>query len=242
MSNKNNDDSRISLRVRIGHDLKRRIRAGEWNAHTALPPERRLAEEYEVSLGTIRAVMSDLVDDNYVIREQGRGTFIHRGKFDKSFSRFFRMNTDGLGAADGHVLSISSRQATPDETKKLDLDQESLVVVLERERTLDGKVTITENIVLPRDRFQVFTTLSPRDLEGLLYEKYEAFAGVLINSATEVLSIRPATQTETTTLQLKAEEPVVVIERIAQDLAGYPVELRTSVGGSFNFKYRIEIS
>src|SRR6478735_7467946 len=49
---------------------------GEWKAGEAIPAERRLAERYAVSIGTVRKAIDELVAENILIRQQGRGTFI----------------------------------------------------------------------------------------------------------------------------------------------------------------------
>lgn len=235
-------ESLLPHRLRIGQDMRNRIRSGEWSSDTPLPPERKLALDYGVAVGTIRSVMSDLVDEKYVVRIQGRGTFIHRGKFDKSFSRFFRMSTDTTGTPGGRIKSIDQRPATQEEVEAFDLSEDKNVLAITRHRLSGERIIVQEDIVLPCERFSAFIGIQPSALDGLLYEKYESIAGVLISTASEVLRITQPTPELTSLLQLAPGEPIAEIHRIAHDLAGYPVELRTSRGGTNNFEYRIEIS
>jgi GntR family transcriptional regulator len=54
---------------------------GEWPAGAALPSETRLAERYNVSIGTLRKAIDELVAERVVTRHQGRGTLaFKRGK------------------------------------------------------------------------------------------------------------------------------------------------------------------
>lgn len=242
MSNEYLSESLLPHRLRIGQDMRNRIRSGEWNSDTPLPPERQLAIDYGVAVGTIRGVMADLVDEKYVTRIQGRGTFIHRGKFDKSFSRFFRMSTDSTGTPSGRIQTIKQRSATPVEVEVFDLTEDKNVLAITRHRLSGNRVVVQEEIVLPCERFGAFIGIEKSELDGLLYEKYESVAGVLISTANEVLRITQPTPELSELLQLDPGEPIAEIQRIAHDLAGYPVEIRTSRGGTKNFEYRIEIS
>lgn len=57
--------------------IRARLLAGGWgDGGGALPPERRLAQEFAVSRITVRAALAALARDGVLIRRQGRGTFL----------------------------------------------------------------------------------------------------------------------------------------------------------------------
>lgn len=59
--------------------LRRRILEGEYAFEQRLPAERNLAEEFNVSRGTIRSVLQILEEQSLVIRQIGSGTYVsHR--------------------------------------------------------------------------------------------------------------------------------------------------------------------
>ena len=55
--------------------LQERIRTGKIQPGERLPAEKVLAEEFEVSRITVQKAMSMLVQDGYVVRRPGRGSF-----------------------------------------------------------------------------------------------------------------------------------------------------------------------
>ncbi|MGC0239583.1 GntR family transcriptional regulator [Arthrobacter sp. SD76] len=65
-------DQRLPLHVRVKDDLIRRVRANEWASTIPLPPESALAEEYGISVGTLRRVLAELAADGILERHQGR--------------------------------------------------------------------------------------------------------------------------------------------------------------------------
>jgi len=58
--------------------LLERIRSGEFSQGSLLPPERQLGEEYGVSRITVIKSLDMLEREGYVVRQQGRGTFVAR--------------------------------------------------------------------------------------------------------------------------------------------------------------------
>lgn len=56
--------------------LTRGLAAGEWKPGEAIPSEARLAERFNVSIGTIRKAIDELVAERILVRQQGRGTFV----------------------------------------------------------------------------------------------------------------------------------------------------------------------
>src|SRR5687768_16927382 len=71
--------------------LVRGLAAGEWKAGEAIPSETRLAERFNVSIGTIRKAIDDLVADRILLRQQGRGTFVATHTEDRTLFYFFHI-------------------------------------------------------------------------------------------------------------------------------------------------------
>jgi len=67
---------RLPLYAQIKSELIRRIGEGEWPSCQALPSEWQLAEQLDVSQGTVRKAMSELVVQGVLTRRQGLGTFV----------------------------------------------------------------------------------------------------------------------------------------------------------------------
>ena len=85
----------------IAEDLKRRIAEGEFTLGQPLPPERDLAERYEVSRLTLRKALALLQEEGLLIRERGRGTTVAAGIASGSSSR--RPSLLYVGHTDEHV-------------------------------------------------------------------------------------------------------------------------------------------
>lgn len=76
---------------RLQQELALKINAGRWKPGDQLPPERQLAEEYGLSVGTVRKAMEQLVQAGYCYRVQGKGTFVTDFPSDRAV--FYKLRT-----------------------------------------------------------------------------------------------------------------------------------------------------
>jgi GntR family transcriptional regulator len=68
----------IPLYKQILIDLKKKLKNGVWNIGDLFPSEKELMENYNVSSITIRRVLLELVNDGWIERRHGIGTFVKK--------------------------------------------------------------------------------------------------------------------------------------------------------------------
>ena len=56
--------------------LLQRVVSGVWKPGEGLPSEAKLAEQFNVSQGTVRKALEEMVAEHVVVRHQGKGTFV----------------------------------------------------------------------------------------------------------------------------------------------------------------------
>lgn len=69
----------IPLYLKVKDALLRRIAAGEWRVGARIPPERKLVETCGASLITLKRALRELEEEGYLLRKQGKGTFVVKG-------------------------------------------------------------------------------------------------------------------------------------------------------------------
>jgi GntR family transcriptional regulator len=224
--------------------LRDRILQGEWAPGDVIPAESALAQSYGVALGTIRQALSLLVEDGVLQRRHGKGTFVTKGVDGASMMRFFRFR----GVEGGHsktpqsrILNSRLRSATPHETHAFALPQGAQVLQFERLRSLDLEPCLLETIVLPLPLFGALADSDTEAWDDLLYPMYQQRCGVVIQKTQDSLSFSQLNATQAKRLKLPAAHPCVLVERQAFDIAGRCVELRTTRGDAFAFKYTAQL-
>src|ERR1022692_2350432 len=76
-------DLPVPLYHQLQSVLKAEIESRRWRADEQLPNETKIAELFGVSKITVRQALQKLAELGYIRREQGRGTFVCRRKFDE---------------------------------------------------------------------------------------------------------------------------------------------------------------
>src|SRR3954471_13942573 len=78
-----NKNSPIPIYYQLEGYIKELIENGELQPGDVLPPEREYAEKYQISRMTVRQAFTQLVNEGYLYRLQGKGTFIAERKIEK---------------------------------------------------------------------------------------------------------------------------------------------------------------
>ena len=220
----------IPLYLQIIELLVSKISNGEWLPGDLIPSEIKLAEELDVSQGTVRKAITDLVENNVLVRKQGKGTYVSNHDDNRALFHFFHI-TDNNGnkmLPDSKVLNCKQRQATRAEASLLRLPADAEVLKIDRVRSMSSIPTIVETIILPADPFNELEGNNACKLPNMLYELYENQFGITIHSAEEKLRAVRANKREARILNLEPGAPLLEIERLALTLNKTPVELRIS--------------
>lgn len=220
----------VPLYMQINELLIAKISSGEWAPGDLIPSETKLARELDVSQGTVRKAITDLVEKNVLVRKQGKGTFVSNHNDDRALFHFFHI-TDNDGnrmLPDSRVLACRKKTASRFEAAVLHLRNDAPVIRIERVRSISSIPTIAETIVLPANPFGALQTGNTCRLPNMLYELYEKQFGITIHSAEEKLRATAASKREAKVLEVEPGTPLLEIERIALTLDKTPVELRIS--------------
>lgn len=236
-------DERLPLYQRLRDELARQIADNRWRPGEAIPTEAVLSSEYGLSVGTVRKAIDMLVAERILERQQGRGTFIRRPQFHSSLFRFFRFQTlaGERQMPESRVLEIEPVNAPSAVAQMLGLPAEAPVIRLLRLRLLAAQPLLVEEIWLPRERFQAILDIDLNSEGPLLYPIYEELCGQVVASAEETLTAESVSQAHAGLLQVEPGSPVVVIERLARNYAGQPLEWRRSRGHASHFRYSVDI-
>lgn len=224
--------------------LRDRILQGEWAPGDMIPAESALAQSYGVALGTLRQALALLVEDGVLQRRHGKGTFVTTGVDGASMMRFFRFRgVDGVNseAPQSHILSSRLRSITAHEASAFGMTKTAHVLQLERVRSLDLEPCLLETIVLPLPLFGKLVDTRTEDWDDLLYPMFQQRCGVVIQKTQDSLSFSQLNATQAKRLKLAPGHPCVLVERHAFDMAGRCVEIRTTRGDAFSFKYTTQL-
>lgn len=236
-------DSRLPIYQRLRDLFVQRIQSGYWGGSDAIPSEAELAQEHGVASGTVRKAIESLVSDGYLVRHQGKGTFVRQANFGSALFRFFR-HTDKTGQVVkpvSRILTLGKEQPSGLEAQKLELGPGESVIRIERLRSVEHEPWIFEEISVGSLRFAPLLEADRTTFGDLLYPMYDRLCQVRVHRATETIGFGFANETVAKHLQTGLGEPVAIITRLAYSIEGGPVEWRLSYGLASRFSYSIEL-
>lgn len=210
--------------------ITRSLVAGEWKPGHALPSETRLAGHFKVSIGTIRKAIDELVAENILLRQQGRGTFVATHTEDRTLYYFFHIvGKDGNKELPTHkLLSFRQSRADSETARRLDLNRGDRLFRIHNVLELAGRPIIFDEIVLPAARFPRLSHAVFNTREGTIYGLYQQRYAINVVRISERLSAALPEARIAGVFGIRATDPVLVIRRTAYTYNDIPVELRTS--------------
>jgi GntR family transcriptional regulator len=220
----------------------KQIAEAVWRPSEPLPSEQALAEQLQVSQGTVRKALDALVMEKLIERRQGKGTFVAEQTQERALFRFFRLAEPGGARAipTSAVEAVRRRPARAAERRKLGLAQGEQVVEILRTRLVDGQPVIFERNILPLRYFPDIERRQP--LPNTLYAMFQQVYGIHIVSAEEELRAVAAGPEDVRRLPLALGAPLMQIERVALALDGRRVEWRISRCDTSRFVYAVTLS
>lgn len=169
----------------IAAGLRGRIGSGALVPGQAVPSERRLSQDLDVSRATARQALDVLVREGRLYRDGSRGTFVARPRIALRIGSFTR-EVVGHGRLPGaRLVSSALVPAGADAAQALGVEPGEKVVEVVRLRTVDGEPLAVERTVLPVD---LGVTLLGHDLDGSLWAALEHGCGVVAARASVTVS------------------------------------------------------
>ncbi len=204
---------------RIQYALQKRIEAGELRPGDAVPSERELARNYEVSLMTARHALAELEHDGLVDRRRGAGTFVALPKihFNRLASFTEQMASRGLPVR-SRILAAGIVEDEQEAAARLALPAHSRLVKIERLRQSGEQPFAVECCYLPAEEFAglLSVPLERRSLFATLERDY----GIDLQYADEEVDATPASARMAELLSIHAGAPVLRIRQALFSTAG----------------------
>ena len=208
----------------VRSELRRAIIGGEFPAGSKLPNEEALCTRFNVSRITLREAVRGLIEDGYVVRRQGAGTFVTSGpalrnSLDTNFSYTEYLESSGIKVSK-KVLDAQRVSGDDEVAAELDLGDDDSFVVIRRVRIAGKRPAIYSIDSLPADIVD-----AKRDLKafsGSIYKLLSA-RGHDVDHARTIITPVLATSEIGKILDAPAGTPLQHLKQVDFDSAGRPV-------------------
>jgi GntR family transcriptional regulator len=219
--------------------ITRGLVEGKWRPGEAIPSEAKLAELFQVSIGTVRKAIDELVAEKILLRQQGRGTFVARHTLDRTLFYFFHLvGKDGRKETpQTQLLTFDRSRADASEAALLGIPRGDRVYRIRNLLRLSGDPVVIDDIVVPAQRFADLDERIFGEREGTIYGLYQARYDISVIRIAERLSATLADEDVGTLLDVPPGTPLLSIARVAYTYNEQPVELRHSLVDTTQHEY-----
>jgi len=194
----------------IYHELKQRILSATYPPGASLPSERKLSEEFAVSLITIRRALDELTLDGLIERRQGKGTFV-RDRARNVIVDMPRFTADVVAGRLRVVRTLLQDEIAPasrDVAARLNVQEGSALRHLVRLDSEGGSALSIDEVFMPPALAAPITAevaASPSFL-FLCQDK----TGLVLTRAEFEVSVQPPTKTNQDLLQIGPDALLLV--------------------------------
>ncbi len=217
---------RLYLRVKTA--LTDGLSEGRWAFGESIPSESALSRLFDVSIGTVRHAIDELVTEGILVRQHGRGTFVASHTRDYLYNVFFRIvDPDGSRQrAAPRLISFRRGYADAATALQLRIARGSAIYRIVNAIMLDGRTIACDDIRLPQRLFPALTRDEVAQRDGTVYGVLQSRYGVDALWAKELISAVRAGAWAGSMLGLRTNSPVLRLQRTAYSYKDLPIDFR----------------
>ena len=228
----------VPLFRQVKSALLRLLESGQLGPGEALPNEANIAHALQVSIGTLRKAVDELVHEHILLRRQGKGTFVAMHSKDRFLFQFFhveqRPDVFDLRVVPEREFPVvvnigfAEGKATDHEAYALRLRVGDAVWRLDNALSLKGKNIVHDRIVVSTALFKGLTAKRFHARPSTIYSLYQTDYGISVIRAQERARAVAVSAQIARVLELGTGTPVMEVQRVALTFGERPVELRIS--------------
>ena len=221
------------LYVELADRLRSDIESGAYAPGDRMPSEPTLCETTGYSRSTVRKALQLLVDQGYITKSQGKGTFVSElpqrveaaSKLTPTFMSFTE-NVRSLGATpQTRTVDLRTTSPTPGLAEFFGIEDSDQLFEVTRLRSVDNSPAMLETIWLPL----AYADLTGDELDGSLYAALKAHYGIEPANGTKSIGICYANSRESFQLDVPKGTPLMLIEDHVYDQHGAPLHISKQV-------------
>lgn len=231
-------DDQIPLYIQLKESIRGSIVNGELKFGDKIPTELELSEEHKISRITVRKAIEELVEEGYLLKRQGKGTFVNKRKIERKIVHFLGFSdackANGMKAS-SKIIKKEIIQPSSMDKKRLQLDDGDAVIYIQRVRYADDSPIMIENNYFS---YKTYHSLLNESLTGSLYKVLEEKLGIKPAGSGELsIEIVRAGEEEMGLLNVGSGEPLFYMDSTIIDENGVPVHRGKQyiLGDSYKF-------
>jgi len=232
-------ESQQKLYVQIYSIIKEKIEKGEWPYGARIPTEDDLCRTYDVSKATVRIAVSELDRDGYLVRKQGKGTFVTYSMPHLGVDMKTRLteNMFGEGVRVRKEILVKGEKQPSEEIKDYLKTEDEVYYVLCK-RVVDGETAYLEESFFP---LSIFSGIEAEELcQTSFYNIVHEKSGRRISKVIQTIELTEIHGDAASILKVTEGSPALLIHRLIIGANGGPLAYTRLIGSGRTYKIQTE--
>lgn len=227
------------LYIQLTRIFLEEINSGKWELNQRIPSEEELCRKYNVSKITVRQAIANLVSDGYLMKIQGKGTFVTSVLPVVGLAMKTRFTEEMFGKevkAEKKILFRGVQEPPQDVRGYLKTDDD-IYYILSR-RTVNDEPAYLDESFIP---FHMLPSIEELDFSGIsLYSLLQEKGIKKIFKVIQTIEIDSARGPVAKHLDTEEGVPVLAIHRLLFSSDNTPVAYTRLLGRSDRYKFQTE--
>lgn len=217
-----NSDLPVTLQYQLKTELYEKINSGVWPEGFKIPSETELCDEFSISRTTVREVLNEMVQSGYIIRKQGKGSYVSKPAVEQTLTSSYSLSADleQQGKTSEFILlSFKIVDARSSSIELFKLTPEDKLYEVIRIRTIDDQVFAWEKALVP---VKLMNGATAEDIEkNGLYPTIKELSGLYPVEAEEQIEAVVCPDQIAGAMQLPDNTAVMKVKRNTISQNGY---------------------
>ena len=234
-------NSPIPIYYQLIELIQEKIEKGQLKPGDSIPSEREYAEKYQISRMTVRQALTHLVNNGYLHRLQGKGTFVSEQKIQQPLQGLTSFTEDMTARGmkpDSHIIQFEIIAATAQIAAQLAINEYEPIYEIKRVRLADDVPMALETTYISAN---LVKGLTEEIVNQSIYAYMENKLNLEIDYGSQMIEASIANQMEAQYLNIQADAPILLIQRNTFLQDGTPVELVKSSYRADRYKFMIQM-
>lgn len=200
------------LYIQLKNDLLDQIKSGIWQEKDQIPTELELMDSYHLGRDTVRKAVSILVQEGYLIKRRGKGTFVAKTQFSIGFEPLIslRYALQVRGLEETNVVLdqfIGAQEEGVAVRARMPQMKESIRIL--RLRVVEGRPLAMEESVFSTEGINLEEVNPHESISRFLLQQW----GNQIDRIEQIMTPKNPTEAEREQLELQENCQVLALER-----------------------------
>jgi len=234
-------EDKLPVYYRLAKQFEEKINSGVWKKGVAIPSERELCKQYNVSRITVRNAIEELVKPGKLEKIQGKGTFVVGRSIVQNLGNVYSFSKEMEKQGKITTTRLLKQQRLIIDHKlaiQLGINEGDEVIYVERLRCAEEQPIMLEKTYFPSERYGFVLEMDLKNRQ--LYKSLEDDYGIIINKAFETFKACQLKNDECKVLECANNQYGLLVKRTSyasDQLVCYSTIV--SKGDSFEFTVKL---